>query len=489
MPKFTPNVARARAEVQALVDEYHLPGAGLGIVVGEELVHAEGFGWADIAAKKPYTVDVRHRLGSVTKTFVGLCVMALVDEGRLALDAKVAELLPDIPFHRHGEALTVWHLLTHTGGIGEAPAESDLHKPFDKLFYETDPSVPLAELYTEGVLIEAAPGTKWAYANHGFALLGEIVSRTEGAPLAEVMERRVFGPLGMEATDLDDVPHPQLARGYSQAETPEALSMLKLLGVQLDSEEKVDGYNMPGKFVRVWGNGGAGAAQSTVPDMAKYASALLRGSRGVVRPETLARMTADQWRPDMRLPGWGLGFAVRGEGGLRRFGHGGSVFGGWNSSLLVWPDLDASLIFHVSLMSDYFDGVFTPRLVNAFLDRHDELLPEIALNERVLATAPGVFELTMPGPLTNFRPQFNAGRVKIENERGELVMYSRRGPWKGGVRLRQARPGDPDFFAIDMPGYPRNYLSLLLDDTGAVMGIRFPQIVDYVRNPELEAWS
>jgi CubicO group peptidase (beta-lactamase class C family) len=110
---------------------------------------------------------------------VGLCAMALVDDGRLSLESRIADLLPDIPLHRHGAGLTVWHLMTHTGGIGEAPNESDLAKPFDKLFYETDPSVPLAELYSEGITIEAPPGTKWAYANHGFALLGEIVSRAE----------------------------------------------------------------------------------------------------------------------------------------------------------------------------------------------------------------------------------------------------------------------------------------------------------------------
>jgi CubicO group peptidase (beta-lactamase class C family) len=94
-----------------------------------------------------------------------------------------ARALPDITFHGPGDSLTVWHLLTHTGGIGEAPNRDDLKKPFDKLFYETDPAVPLAGLYTDGITIEVSPGSKWAYANHGFALLGEIVSRIEEGAL------------------------------------------------------------------------------------------------------------------------------------------------------------------------------------------------------------------------------------------------------------------------------------------------------------------
>ena len=168
--------------------EQHLPGIGVGIVRGDEVLMAEGFGLADVIAGQPYTAEVRHRIGSITKTMVSLCVMALVDEGRLSLDDRIAGLLPDITLHGHGESLTVWHLLTHTGGIGEAPNESDIRTAFKKLFAETDPATPLAELYAEGITIEADPGTKWSYANHGFALLGEIVSRIEREGLVALFQ-------------------------------------------------------------------------------------------------------------------------------------------------------------------------------------------------------------------------------------------------------------------------------------------------------------
>lgn len=489
MPAFKPDTSRLRDVAQSLVAEHHLPGIGIGVVQDGEMTHAEAFGHADIALGKPYTPDARHRIGSITKTMVSLCLMALVDEGRLTLQSRVADLLPDIELQGHGETLTVWHLLTHTGGIGEAPNAEDLKKPFDLLFHETDPNVPLAELYAAGITIEAPPGTKWAYANHGFALLGEIVSRTEKAPLADVMQRRVFGPLVMTSSDTADQPHPDLARGYSQAPTPQDRAMLDLLGVQLESDDPVDGWNLPGKFVRVWGNGGAGAVQSTVTDMGRYALALLRAACGIVRQETFAAMTADQWRPDKRLPGWGLGFGVRGGGRLRRFGHGGSVFGGWNSQLTLFPQLDAALIIHINLYSDSFDRLIAPPLIDAFLGFKEELPPAIPPDPRVLATAPGVYELTMPGPLTNFRPQFNCGRVQISDKDGELMMYSRRGAWKTGARLLPVRTSEPDFFAIDMPGEPVTYMAMLLDGTGAVTGLRFQQIVDMYRSPDIPPWT
>jgi CubicO group peptidase (beta-lactamase class C family) len=489
MSAFKPDTARLRDAAQALLEKHHLPGIGIGVVQGGELAFAEGYGHADIVLGKPYTPESRQRIGSITKTMVSLCLMALVDEGRFSLDSRVAELLPDIEFKNHADKLTVRYLLTHTGGLGEAPNAEDLKKPFDLLFYETDPDIPLAELYTDGITIEAEPGTKYAYANHGFALLGEIVSRAEKAPLADAMQRRVFGPLGMTESDLIDRPHQDLSRGYSQAATPQDRALLDLLGVQLESDDPVDGHNLPGKFVRVWGNGGAGAVQSTVTDMCRYAAALLRGTHGIVNTATFAAMTADQWRPDKRLPGWGLGFGVRGGGKQRRFGHGGSVFGGWNSFLTVYPELDAALIVHMNLFSDAFDRLVTPPLVDAFLGASDQLPAALAIDPRVLATAPGVYELTMPGPLTNFRPQFNCGRVQISNQGGVLVMHSRRGPWKGGARLLPVRADEPDFCAIDAPGDPVTYMALLLDGEGAVTGLRFPQIVDMHRNPDVQPWT
>lgn len=470
-------------------EDFHLPGVGVGIVRGEEVVMAEGFGMADIAAGQPYTPEVRHRIGSVTKTMVALCVMTLADEKRLSPEDRIADLLPDITLHGHGESLTVRHLLTHTGGIGEAPNLSDIGQAFKKLFSETDPGTPLAELYSEGITIEAEPGTKWAYANHGFILLGEIVSRIEGGPLPDVVRRRVLDPLGMKSSDLDDQPHPDLSHGYTQAATPADRALIDLVGIELESDEPVDGYNLPGKFVRVWGNGGAGAVQSTVLDMAAYASALLRRAKGIVRPDTFAAMTSGHWCPDKRLPGWGLGFAVRNAGPYRAFGHGGSVFGGWNSYLAVLPEIDTGLVFHTNGWTEAYDSTFVPRAMAAALGLQEEPLPETAIDPRVLETAPGVYELTEPGPLTNFRPMYNCGRVQLSSSDGALTMHSRHGPWRHGAQLLPARPGEPDFFAIEREGAARQYLALVRDGTGAVTGIRLQQIVEMVRNPDLQPWT
>ena len=162
------------------------------------------------------------------------------------------------------------------------------------------------------------------------------------------------------------------------------------------------------------------------------------------------------------------------------------MFGGWNSWLGVFPDLDAALVLHTNVMYDGFDTAVVPRVVAAFLGAREEVLPAVDIDERVLSTAPGVYELPNPGPLTNFRPLFNAGRIKLAAEDGALMMYSRRGPWKSGARLLPVRAEEPDFFTIANEGVPAQYLVLTRDDGGAVTGIRFQQLCDYVRNPEIE---
>jgi CubicO group peptidase (beta-lactamase class C family) len=95
---------RIREAARAVVAEHHLPGLAVGVVHGENLVYAEGFGFADIGARRPFRPESRQRIGSLTKTMVGLCVMALAEEGRLSLEDRVADLLPELVLHGDGRA-------------------------------------------------------------------------------------------------------------------------------------------------------------------------------------------------------------------------------------------------------------------------------------------------------------------------------------------------------------------------------------------------
>ncbi len=475
---------RIRQAVRDLVEKHTLPGLALGVVSGEDLVFAEGFGYADIESKRPQSPELRQRIGSITKTMTGLCAMALVDEGRLSLDDRLVDHIPDVKLLGPAETITVRHLLTHTSGIGEAPQLKELADP-DIGLWTDGPPLPVSQAYPDGIVVEVPAGTKWAYANHAFALLGEIVSRIEKAPIHEVVKRRVFDPLGMADSDMLDLEHADLTTGYHRPPNADVQELLTRIGRSPESEETVDGVNIRNRRHQYTRGPALGGVQSTIPDMARYASALLRDSRGIVRPQTFRQMVRPQWCPDPRLPAWGLSFSVRPYSGHPGFGHGGSIIG-WNSYLAVFPQDDLAVILHVNAVLDEFDAVVAT-VLQAVLGEPDWRTPDTVHEAQVLATAPGVYELPMPGPLTNFRPMTQCGRVQVVARDGGLVLYSRRGPWKRGVPLLRANPSEPDLLALPARPQPQ-YLAALRDRQGNVTGLRFPQLYDMHRTESATPW-
>jgi len=480
--------ARVRAAASRLIDEHDLPGMAIGVVSGADLVFSEGLGYADIESKTPMTPEHRQRIASITKTMVGLCAMALVDDGRLSLDDKVAERLPDIPFNGCFESLTVRHLLTHTGGIGEAPDVSQLSDPFRLLF--GPPGASIVEGYAGGFTIEVEPGTKWAYANHGYFLLGEIVSRIEGASLPEVAARRIYEPLGMTNSDVLDRHHADLSTGYHRAPSNDERELLSRAGREAPDEPTVDGINIRGEFVQEWGRGAAGGAQSTIPDMAKYAAALLDRGAGIVRRETFNEMVSRQYAAHPALQAWGLGFGVSTRFNRRTFGHGGNAFGGWNSNLTVFPDEGIALLIHMNLAYAHFDKI-VQGLRQAVLGAAAFVPSQEPIDLSLLAAAPGVYEATNPGPLTNFRIMTGIGRVQISAREGTLVLHSRRGDWKNGVDVVPVGPEQPDLLVLNTGDPDPTRLAVLRDDRGGVQGLVIGdgQIWYMHRTEDVKPWA
>ncbi|HUZ12115.1 MAG TPA: serine hydrolase domain-containing protein [Caulobacteraceae bacterium] len=460
-------------------------GFAVGVVEGADLVFAEGFGFADIESGRPQHPELRQRIGSITKTMVGLCTMALVDEGRLGLDDRLVDHIPELTIDGDSEAVTLRHLLTHTAGIGEVPTAADARRADDSLWSD-QPDDDLLGLFPDGLTLEAPPGTKWSYANLGFALVGEIVARLEGAPIAEVVRRRVFEPLGMANSDLLDRPHPDLTTCYHHRPTAEALRLAERAGVTLPVEPTVDGTNIRGTYRYIRGGGAAGAVQSTIPDMARYASALLARGAGIVRPGTFDQMIAPQWRPDERLESWGLTFQRMRCFGEGFFGHGGGVLGGWNTMLIVSQPRNLALLVHANTAFEGM-GPLTSQLLAALIGAEPRALTG-APAAQVIAAAPGVYE-SPGGVLTNFRIMASMGRLMIKAEDSGLTLYARRGAWRDGKRLYPGDPNDPDFLIIDDHPLQPSPLVLVRDIAGAVVGLRCDRLVEMVRTEAVEPWA
>jgi CubicO group peptidase (beta-lactamase class C family) len=298
----------------------------------------DGHGVADIASKTPITEDTVFRIGSLTKTFTAIAVMQLWEQGYVDLDApanhylRAYELTPAQVGFR---SPTVRHLLTHTAGIAEVQRLSDLLHPEAGPFEGRppilsvrvgEPMPSLAEYYRGHLRVVAHPGTTFAYSNHGYATLGQIVEDVSGMTLERYLRERIFEPLGMADTDLARTRRvgSRLATGYA----------LRHRGAEAVPD-------------RDWIGAGAGGIYSTTRDMARFAAAVMGGGmneRGsVLEAATLATMFEPHFRPDPRLPGWGLGFA-RGEAGEHRIvGHDG-ILPGFNSALFMAPDDNVAVV-------------------------------------------------------------------------------------------------------------------------------------------------
>ena len=314
-------------------------------------------------------------------------------------------------------------------------------------------------------------------------MLGEIVQRAAGATLPEIMQRRIFGPLAMSATDINDVDDARITTCYHHATSEDTRFQLERAGIPVRDEPTVDGHNIRGAFTSDFNRAmrAAGGVQSTLPDMLKYASALLRRGAGIVQPATFDAMIALEVRPDPRLVNWGPRSPAR-RSGRRRTAVTMAHVHRPRRRLLRRLEL-AHRCAARRAPGDRAAHEHHPRRPGAVYRRIHQACSASKTRRSpwtnrpaVLATAPGIYELPMPGSLTNFRPQSRVGRINIAAEDGRLVLTSRWGDWKRGVALVPCDPEDPTFFAVPTES-GTSYLALTRDPAGNATGLRFDDLV------------
>jgi hypothetical protein len=285
----------------------------------------------------------------------------------------------------------------------------------------------------------------------------------------------------MKDSDLLGADHADLTTPYHRAPTEDARFQLTRAGVEVKDEPTVDGINIRGKFGGEFNNAALAAAgvQSTIPDMAKYASSLLRRGGGIVRPETFGAMIAPQYCPQPRLEHWGLSFSRVPLAGRVLIGHGGAYFGGWNSNLAVIPEENIAILQHMNVMMPNPSPVFHA-VDRAVFDAAPTAYPDRPTDVKMLAEAPGLYELT-PGRLTNFRPATNIGRITVERDGDMLKLTSRWGDWKNGVRLTPADARDTSTYAIQLGDLDPSLVVFTRSPDGGVTGLRCDRLVHMVR--------
>jgi CubicO group peptidase (beta-lactamase class C family) len=175
-----------------------------------EPVYSGAFGLADIERQVPNSLDTQFRIASATKPFTTLLVYQLVHAGKLNLDDKLSDLVPEYPAEK-GASITVSQLLTHRSGItgeGRIPELEQIER------HRWTQEELLQEIASRDLVF--TPGTGNEYSNYGYFLLGIIIERAGGASYAEQLQDRICGPAGMTHTrgDDNDAIIPGRALGY-----------------------------------------------------------------------------------------------------------------------------------------------------------------------------------------------------------------------------------------------------------------------------------
>lgn len=179
-----------------------------------QVIYKKGFGYANFEWKIPNDVDTKFRLASVTKQFTAATILRLVEEGKIKLDGKLTDYLPDYRKDT-GDRITIHQLLNHTSGI---PNYTDQPGFFQN--DSRDPYTPaeFVKKFASGDL-QFEPGSKFSYNNSAYFILGAIIEKVTGKKYAEAVKEYVFVPAGMNNSgyDLARPIIPKRATGYQRA--------------------------------------------------------------------------------------------------------------------------------------------------------------------------------------------------------------------------------------------------------------------------------
>ncbi len=318
--------------VQASIDKGDIPGAVVLVLHRDKVVYKKSLGHR-VKFPEPTLLhdDTVFDLASLTKPIAtALAIMLLLDDGKLALADPIAKHLPAFA-RKETEAITIAQLLAHTAGfIADNPLKD----------YQSGPDKAWQNLFALKPTHE--PGSKFAYSDVGFILLGAIVEKASGMSLDKFTRRRLFEPLGMKDTRFR--PGEDSKKRYAPTEKREGRWMI---GEVHDPRAYLLG-----------GVAGHAGLFSTADDLAVLARMLLRegkhGDKQILRPETVRLMTASRdvvttKGPGQRTYGWDMATSYsspRGEFFTKGVSFGHTGFTG--TSIWIDPPTQTAVIILTS---------------------------------------------------------------------------------------------------------------------------------------------
>lgn len=302
------------AKISAYMEDNNIPGGLIAVASGGEILELRTYGLSNVELSVPVAADHVFEIGSISKQFVAVAALQLVEEGKLSLDDPIHEHLPELPSDWVG--VTLKQLLNHTSGI---PDYEEIYT-YDIYRLRVTPEDVIK--IANGRPMDFEPGMGRYYSNTGFYLASMIVERAAGAPLGKVLKKRIFDPIGMSQTRFAD---------------PEAIIKGRAEGYWVNKRGELINRNATETSSTL----GAGGLLSSAADMAKW-DAALHGT-DILSESSKQIMWTAAILPDGTNTRYGLAWNVGEDRGLKITSHGGQV-AGFVANFTRYVDINTSII-------------------------------------------------------------------------------------------------------------------------------------------------
>lgn len=331
--------ATLRAELDAMREKQHVPGAVVGVWrPGQPPLRFE-LGVADVEESLSIQADQAFRIASISKVFVGQVVLLLAGEGKLSIDVPIGKYVPGVP---GGDEITLWHLGNHRSGLFNHIESREVKQAF-----AAEPQ----RAWTEDELLQFCfknkryfePGKEHHYSNANTVLLAKVIEQVTGESWQDQLEKRVLRPLELDHTLVprdNQLPEPH-AKGYARG-TEEGAFFHR-------GDKLIDVTNTSPSW---WGP--AGSMISTLDDLGRAAKPLATGQ---LLTDAARRRLTDWTNADQA--GYEYGFHIERTRGA--IGHNGDV-PGYQTVMLYFPEHDATVVALTNMYGWSLPGMPADRL-------------------------------------------------------------------------------------------------------------------------------
>jgi N-acyl-D-amino-acid deacylase len=359
------------AWMRAIMGEHKIPGGSLAVVRDGKLIYARGFGYADREEKTPVQPESLFRIASVSKPVTAVAILKLAEQGKLKIDDKVLDYIDAEPFLPEGrkfderwQQVTLAHCLAHTGGWDRGVSYDPMFQAL-RMSREMQVPLPIEPLhiicYQRGMPLDFDPGSRYAYSNFGYSLLGRVIEKVSGKSYEQYVKDDVFAPLGISAPRIGKSLASERAEGevkYYVVNDGTGVAVTGPAGGNEDEKVPISYGSWRQETLDAHG----GWIASTI-DLAKFGAALdvvdgSQATRGkLLSPASVKELLSP--RIEMKNPAgevtgqYGYGWMLKKDDALGDYAAHGGALACTAASLIHLPDgLNVAVLFNLGQSAD-----------------------------------------------------------------------------------------------------------------------------------------